>query len=74
VLEKAKDRELSAQSIKEIAKEVQKELNVKAKDVWSSLRIALTGQLEGVGVDIICDTLPKERVLKRIEHLLQKIV
>jgi glutamyl-tRNA synthetase/nondiscriminating glutamyl-tRNA synthetase len=72
-LEKIKDRQLNAQSVKEIAREIQKELNVKAKDVWHSLRIALTGELEGVGVDILCDILPKEKIVLRVERLLKKI-
>lgn len=72
-LEKIKDRQLNAQSVKEIAREIQKELNVKAKDVWHSLRIALTGKLEGVGVDILCDILPKEKIVLRVERLLKKI-
>ncbi len=72
-LEKIKDRQLNAQSVKEMAREIQKELNVKAKDVWHSLRIALTGKLEGVGVDILCDILPKEKIVLRVERLLKKI-
>lgn len=72
-LGKIKDRELNSQSVKAIAKEIQKELSVKAKDVWHSLRIALTGELQGVGVDIICDLLPKEKVEMRIRKMLQKI-
>ncbi len=72
-LEKIKDKQLNAQSVKEIAREIQKELNVKAKDVWHSLRIALTGKLEGVGVDILCDILPKEKIVLRVERLLKKI-
>ncbi len=70
-LQKAQEVDLNAQRVKEIAKEIQKELNLKAKDVWHALRACLTGELEGVGVDVICDVLPKERVLERVIKALE---
>ncbi len=70
-LQKAQEGDLSSQRIKEIAKEIQKELNLKAKDVWHALRASLTGELEGVGVDIICDVMPKEKVLERVIRALK---
>lgn len=70
-LQKIQDTDLSAERVKAIAKEIQRELNVKAKDVWHALRASLTGELEGVGVDILCDVLPKERVIKRILKALE---
>lgn len=69
-LQKAQERELNASSVKEIAKEIQKELNLKAKDVWHALRASLTGKLEGVGVDIICEVMPKDRILHRVRRAL----
>ncbi len=70
-LHKLQERDnLSGQVVKELAKEIQKELNLKAKDVWHTLRASLTGELEGVGVDIICDVMPKEKVIKRIVRAL----
>ncbi len=65
-LQKLQDGQLNAQRVKEIAKEIQKELNLKAKDVWHVLRASLTGELEGVGVDILCDVMPREKVLERV--------
>jgi len=65
-LEKASSEE----DLKAVAKEVQKELGIKAKEVWLPLRVALTGKLEGVGVDVLLSTLPKDRVLRRIERFL----
>ncbi|MEJ7622155.1 MAG: glutamate--tRNA ligase, partial [Aquificaceae bacterium] len=70
-LQKVQEGDLSAQRVKEIAKEIQKELNLKAKEVWHALRACLTGELEGVGVDIICDVLPKEKVLERVKKALE---
>ncbi len=70
-LQKAQEEDLKAQRVKEIAKEIQKELNIKAKEVWHALRACLTGELEGVGVDIMCDVLPKERVLERVIKALE---
>ncbi|WP_448587340.1 glutamate--tRNA ligase [Thermocrinis sp.] len=70
VLSKIEEGELSAQRIKEIAKMATKELNIKAKDFWHALRAVLTGELEGVGVDVICDVVPKDRVMGRIRRVL----
>ncbi len=70
-LQKAQEVDFNAQRVKEIAKEIQRELNLKAKDVWHALRACLTGELEGVGVDVICDVLPKERVLERVIKALE---
>ncbi len=61
------------EDVKRVAKEVQKSLGVKPKEVWHTLRIAMTGRLEGVGIDILLSTLPKERILHRIERVLKMI-
>ncbi|MDW8294793.1 MAG: glutamate--tRNA ligase [Aquificaceae bacterium] len=65
-LQRVRDGELSGERVKTIAKEIQKELGLKAKDVWHALRASLTGETEGVGVDVLCDVLPKEKVLQRL--------
>ncbi len=65
-LQKVQEGQLNSQKVKEIAKEIQRELNLKAKDVWHALRASLTGELEGVGVDILCDLMPKEKVVERV--------
>ena len=70
VLLKLEEGELNAQRIKEIAKLAQRELGIKPKDFWHTLRASLTGELEGVGVDVICDVVPKERIIKRIRRVL----
>jgi len=73
-LEKLKERELETpEDVKGLATEVQRELGVKPKEVWHSLRIALTGQLEGVGIDLLLSTLPKEKVMKRIIRVLERL-
>jgi len=73
-LSKLPDAKLETpEDVKALAKEVQKELGVKPKEIWHSLRIALTGQLEGVGIDVLLSTLPKERIAKRIEKVLEKL-
>jgi hypothetical protein len=71
VLLKLGGEELSGQKIKEIAKMAQKELGIKPKDFWHTLRAALTGELEGVGMDVLCDVLPKDRFIKRVERALK---
>ncbi len=73
-LEKLKDRDIDTpEEVKKLAKEIQKELGVKPKEIWHSLRIALTGQLEGVGIDVLLSTLPKERIAYRIRRVLERI-
>lgn len=63
----------SPEEVKKIAKEIQKTLKVKPPHVWKPLRIALTGELEGVGIDILIAILPKEKIEKRIKRVLEKI-
>lgn len=65
-------QEISGQWIKEVAKQAQKDLGIKAKDFWHALRACLTGSLEGVGVDILFDVLPKDKVVQRINKVLLK--
>ncbi|RLJ70479.1 glutamyl-tRNA synthetase/nondiscriminating glutamyl-tRNA synthetase [Hydrogenivirga caldilitoris] len=73
-VEKLKERDLeNPEDVRSLAKELQKELGVKPKEIWHSLRIALTGQLEGVGIDILLSTLPKERITLRIQKVLEKV-
>ena len=73
-LEKLEDRELETpEDVRKLAKEIQKELGIKPKEIWHTLRIAMTGQLEGVGIDILLSTLPKERIVKRIKKVLERI-
>ena len=71
---KLEDRDIDTpEDVKALAKEIQKELGVKPKEIWHSLRIALTGQLEGVGIDVLLSTLPKERIIRRIVRVLEKL-
>ncbi len=60
----------SPETVKDLARKVTKELGVKPKEVWHTLRIALTGRLEGIGVDILLSTLPRERVENRLKYIL----
>ena len=73
-LERIKEKKpQTPQEVKKLAKEIQKALKVKPPQVWKPLRIALTGELEGVGVDILTAVLPKEKIEKRILRVLEKI-
>jgi glutamyl-tRNA synthetase len=57
---------ITPESLKAMVKEIQKSENLKPKDIWHALRIALTGSLEGIAIDVIASILPKEEVLKRL--------
>ena len=59
--------------VKKLVKEIQKTLKVKPPKVWKSVRIVLTGETEGVGIDILIAVLPKEKIEKRILKVLEKL-
>ncbi len=61
------------EEVKALAKNVQKALGVKPKNIWQSLRLAMTGKLEGVGIDVLLSVLPKDRVLYRINRVLSAL-
>jgi len=63
----------SPEEVRKVIKEVQKSLKLKPPQVWKPLRIALTGETEGVGVDLLVALLPKERLLKRLERVLSRL-
>ncbi len=71
-LSKLPEEPLTSQKVKEMAKEVQKELGIKAKDFWHALRASLTGELEGVSIDLVCELLPREVLIKRIKEAIEK--
>jgi len=54
-------------TVKGILKGITKELNLKGKDVFMPVRIALTGQMHGPDLDWIIALLGKENTLKRLE-------
>ncbi len=61
------------QEVKKLAKEIQKTLGVKPPQVWKTLRIALTGETEGVGIDILIALLPRERIVRRVRRVLERL-
>ncbi len=61
------------EEVKKLVKEIQKTLKVKPPQVWKPLRIALTGELEGVGIDILIAVLPLEKIERRIERVLKRL-
>ncbi|MCX7737928.1 MAG: glutamate--tRNA ligase [Hydrogenothermaceae bacterium] len=70
--EKVKDREtLSKEEFKSITKEIQKELNIKGKALFHPLRIALTGESSGVGLDLLVDVIGAERTKLRLRRFLE---
>ncbi|WP_457568202.1 glutamate--tRNA ligase [Desulfurobacterium sp.] len=65
--------ELNAETFKTAVKETGKELKVKGKNLFMPIRIALTGKMKGVELDILVSLLGKERVLKRLHHAISEI-
>ncbi len=73
-LDKVKEKKPETpEEVKKLVKDVQKSLKLKPPQVWKSLRIALTGELEGVGIDILIAVLPLERIEKRIRKVLKEL-
>jgi len=70
--EKIRDRDsLTGQEFKSIMKEIQKELKVRGRQLFHPVRIALTGEHSGVGLDILVDVIGIERVKKRLQRALE---
>ena len=70
--EKIKDRDsLTGQEFKSIMKEIQKELKVRGRQLFHPVRIALTGEHSGVGLDILVDVIGIERVKRRLQRALE---
>ncbi len=63
---------LKGEDFKKLAKEVAKELKLKPGMVFKTLRVALTGETQGVGLDLLVEVIGKERVLKRLNSFLQE--
>jgi glutamyl-tRNA synthetase/nondiscriminating glutamyl-tRNA synthetase len=62
---------ITKEDFKKITKEIQKELGVKGKKLFMPIRVALTGETSGVGVDILVEVIGKDRVLHRLERALE---
>jgi len=70
-LEKVKKAEtFGGEEFKKAAKEVSKELKLKPGMVFKTLRIALTGETQGVGLDLLANVVGKDSVIKRLERFL----
>ncbi len=66
-------KELDGETFKRIVKEVGKELEVKGKNLFMPIRVALTGKTKGVELDILVSLLGRERVMRRVENTLSAI-
>ncbi len=64
---------LKGDDFKKLAKEVAKELKLKPGMVFKTLRVALTGETQGVGLDLLVEVIGKERTLKRLENFLNLV-
>ncbi|MCX7760732.1 MAG: glutamate--tRNA ligase [Hydrogenothermaceae bacterium] len=70
--QKIKDKGgISKEDFKTITKEIQQELGVKGKGLFHPLRIALTGESSGVGLDILVEVIGIERVKFRLKRFLE---
>ena len=61
-------------SIKPILKAVTKELKVGGKKVFMPIRVAMTGQMHGPDLVRLIEVLGRERVIKRIDETMEKVL
>jgi nondiscriminating glutamyl-tRNA synthetase len=59
------------EDFKNITKEIQKEYGYKGKALFHPIRIALTGEPSGVGLDLLVEVIGIERVKFRLERFLE---
>jgi nondiscriminating glutamyl-tRNA synthetase len=62
--------ELTVQGIPDLLKNVQKETGFKGKQLFMSIRAALTGQVHGPDLNVSLYLLGKEKIAARLEKLL----
>lgn len=62
---------ITKEDFKNITKEIQKEYNIKGKSLFHPLRIALTGESSGVGLDILVEVIGVENVKFRLKRFLE---
>lgn len=65
-----REETLTQEKVKNIVKELQKELNIKPRDLWHSLRIIITGKTQGISIDLLVSIIKKEILLKRLEKFI----
>jgi glutamyl-tRNA synthetase/nondiscriminating glutamyl-tRNA synthetase len=70
--EKIKDlNSITKEDFKNITKEIQKEYGFKGKGLFHPLRIALTGESSGVGLDLLVEVIGIDKVKFRIKRFLE---
>ena len=62
---------ITKEDFKNITKEIQKEYGYKGKVLFHPIRIALTGEPSGVGLDLLVEVIGVERVKFRLERFLE---
>jgi nondiscriminating glutamyl-tRNA synthetase len=62
---------ITKEDFKNITKEIQKEYGYKGKALFYPIRIALTGEPSGVGLDLLVEVIGIERVKFRLERFLE---
>jgi len=73
-LKKVKEMEtFRGEDFKKVAKEVAKELKLKPGMVFKTLRVALTGEAQGVSLDLLVDVIGKNSVERRLERFISQL-
>ena len=62
---------ITAQDVKNILKEIQKELNVKGKGLFMPVRVAITGQVHGPDIAEVIEIIGVQKTLARIDYTIE---
>lgn len=63
--------EFTADNIKGLIKEIQKETGIKGKNLFMPIRVATTGQMHGPELNLSLELLGKDVILERIKNVLK---
>ncbi|SHK20931.1 glutamate--tRNA ligase [Tepidibacter formicigenes] len=66
--------EITADFVKGMFKEIQKEHKIKGKNLFMGTRITLTGQMHGPEIPLVLSVLGKEKILNRIKYVKENIL
>lgn len=66
--------DLTAQAVKDIFKQLKKELGVGGKNLFMPIRVAITGQVHGPDMGQMIEVIGKEKLLKRIDYTLTNVL
>jgi nondiscriminating glutamyl-tRNA synthetase len=65
------EQEITLDNFKIIMSRVQKELDIKGKDLWMPVRVALTGLTAGPELPLVIEVLGKTKILRFLKQAIE---